>query len=357
MPTPADRHRRLAKKAARQRKRRNRKHAGDADRTGPVRRQDSLRAAAAWPLHEVLVSKTWAKTAELAQVFVSRQGPQGRIAAAVFLLDLGCLGAKDGFGRIFTDASSYRALRSRVRSNMPMEKGDPALAAKIVREGIRYARELGFEPHPDVVKALPILNGIGNSTVEVPLGGEDGRPFYVQGPHDDVEMILSRLSQKRGSDGYDFTIRGEPRVARMEDDEGADPTGDDVWEHEGDDDEADARLLLDFAQPLLSSELSTASVKDVETRIRFAAAVWNAVVLDQLGGTRREFHDVCDKLLSGAGADRKSFLVIFERLRERKLHEYAEYIVHFMDVHVTEDPNGEIHIRLRAGRLIPDEED
>lgn len=167
-----------------------------------------LRLAAGWPLFDCLVSTDWDEEGKLAQVIVARRGPLGEIAGASFLMDLGCLGAKDAFALLFTSERDYRQrLREPAEARMGMKKADLNLAARIVRDGIAYARGLGFSPHRDYYEAAPLLDGADPDAEkkQVPVGGKDGKPLFVAGPYDDVPRILAKLERAVGPDGFHFT--------------------------------------------------------------------------------------------------------------------------------------------------------
>src|SRR5436853_559653 len=59
------------------------------------------------------------------------------------------------------------------------------LGRQIVYGAIGYARELGFEPHPDFGRAAGYL-GAWDEECELTFG-RDGKPMYISGPHDDGE--------------------------------------------------------------------------------------------------------------------------------------------------------------------------
>src|SRR5712692_7028851 len=87
-----------------------------------------LRAAARWPLHECLITRNWDRPGELVQILVARSSEEGGIAAGVFLVDLGCLGVKNAFARLFALTSDYEDLRQSTLGRQPMEKADLNLA-------------------------------------------------------------------------------------------------------------------------------------------------------------------------------------------------------------------------------------
>jgi hypothetical protein len=166
-----------------------------------------LRAAGGWPLHECLMTKTWQEPGEIIQILVARRSPSGQIAVGVFLVDLGCLGVKSAFGRSLHTMQEYRELRDGMKANQDMIKADINLAAKIIREAIAYAEELGFKPDPDYRDAMLVLGDPDPETCDVPIPlGKDGKPFFVAGPYDNVDRIMSKLTRKLGPDGFHFLV-------------------------------------------------------------------------------------------------------------------------------------------------------
>ncbi len=168
-----------------------------------------LRESGRWPLLECLVSREWQDTMQLTQIVVARQAPDGRVAAGVFLIDLACLGVKDGFASLFSSRREYeQKLRSRVEGRQAMMKADLNLAAKLIREATRYAAELGFRPHPDSADAMLVLGEADPDAcdVPIPLGGPGGKPLYIAGPYDNVQAIMHRLLRKLGPDGFHYFV-------------------------------------------------------------------------------------------------------------------------------------------------------
>jgi hypothetical protein len=180
-----------------------------------------LRSAATWPVAECLVSREWQQAGELVQVVVARRSAAGAVAAAVFLVDLACLGVKDAFARVFTSPGEYEQLRRRIGTAQMLVPADLDLVARIVREGIAYARQLGFEPHPDYPAAAALLQGAQPDAchVTVPLG-KDGKPFFVAGPRDDIPRILAQLTRSVGSENFAYLIPLEMPRPFLDEDEG-----------------------------------------------------------------------------------------------------------------------------------------
>jgi hypothetical protein len=208
---------------ARQRKAAKRKQKRASSKPRLTGGRALLRAAGHWPLHECLLTKEWQEEGAITQILVARRSPSGQIAVGVFLVDLGCLGVKSAFGRPLHTMQEYRELRDGMKANQDMIKADINLVAKIIREAIAYADELGFKPDRDYRDAMLVLGDADPDACEVPipLGGKDGKPFFVAGPYDNVDRIMSKLTRKLGPDGFTYIvpIGGDEEVFLLDEDE------------------------------------------------------------------------------------------------------------------------------------------
>ncbi|MBI2942399.1 MAG: hypothetical protein HYY04_18375, partial [Chloroflexi bacterium] len=187
----------------------------------PTSARATIRLAAHWPLYECLITRDWSREGGLVQIVVARRSPAGEIAAGVFLVDLGCLGVKNAFARLFDTRTEYEALRQHVMDTQPLVSADLNLAAKVIRESIAYARQLGFEPHRDYHDAAVLLAGADPDACDarIPLG-KDGKPFYVSGPHDNVERIVAKLNRTVGP-GNSLVHVGSPPAFEEEEEDGS----------------------------------------------------------------------------------------------------------------------------------------
>jgi hypothetical protein len=181
-----------------------------------------LHQAGTWPIHEVLLSEGWDEEGALVQILVARRSLLGQIAVGSFLVDPGCLGVKSAFARFFKSQGEYeQTLRRKMMSSQPMQPADLNLVAKIVREGIAYARQLGFSPDPDYREAMLVVGDADPdaSRIDVPVGGKDGKPFYMAGPYDDVSAIMDKLMQTFGPDGFHYLVPASPDTEVLVDDD------------------------------------------------------------------------------------------------------------------------------------------
>jgi len=145
----------------------------------------------------------------MGHVVVSRFKSE-RVEAGVFLLDVYCLGIKDAF---FTRVhlSQYEGgFLDRVFAETRREPLEPGCARKLVEDAVAYARGLGFAPHEDYKHACRVLGGIDPRTCTRSFQfGHDGKPLYIQGPHDSdakARRILNLLQARCGEGNYHFMV-------------------------------------------------------------------------------------------------------------------------------------------------------
>ena len=87
---------------------------------------------------------------------------------------------------------------------------------------VDFARSIGFEPPPDYVEAKPIFGDVDpNECSEKVEPGKDGKPFYVAGPHDDVEAVLDKVEawERAEAERPRIYMPGEPEIISPRDDD------------------------------------------------------------------------------------------------------------------------------------------
>lgn len=175
----------------------------------------SLHKAAPWPVLEALIAAGWRDTGRLSEILVAKSPPFGGVVACVFLVDLGCLGPKQGFVSQFSNRREYQErFRALMLERCDLQPVAYCLAAKVLHESLRYAQGLGLEPSPGVRGALSALGPLEQPAAAcletVPLGGPDGRPFYMAGPDDDTDRIRATLTRVCGAGNFVFAVPTGP---------------------------------------------------------------------------------------------------------------------------------------------------
>jgi len=200
-PSAKRRQKKLQRKAAKRKSKRQ------AVASAPKGRRAQLRASADWPLHECLVTKNWRDTSEIVQILVARKSPTGQVVIGAFLVDLGCLGVKAAFSRMLDSVKEYKEVRDDMKSRQKLIKADPNLAAKIIREAIAYAKDLGFRPDPGYRDAMHVLGDADPDACDEPIPlGKGGKPYFIPGPDDKVQLIMAKLTRKLGPDGFHYMV-------------------------------------------------------------------------------------------------------------------------------------------------------
>lgn len=138
----------------------------------------------------------------LAQIAVARRHRPQRVSVCGYLVDTYCLGVKNALGpEIMNErdlpgflATFYR----RMQPDSPAIEAPLDLARHLVWGAVDYARALSFEPHPDFAAAAGHL-GPWEETSVITFG-RDGKPLFVQGPHDNPRAVIRNLTDKVGEE-------------------------------------------------------------------------------------------------------------------------------------------------------------
>jgi len=170
---------------------------------------DHLARAATMPiLHCRAGSTIWDDG--LGPLVVSRELSANSVAAAVFLLDVYCLGVKDVWSALFNRAEyDLRFFPEAFSRSDPVDM-QPECARKLVEGAVAYAADLGFAPGGDYRRSRMIFGDIDpNACTRTFTYGRQGKPFFVAGTHDSAVRcrdILATLEARCGPDGFDYLI-------------------------------------------------------------------------------------------------------------------------------------------------------
>ncbi|BAZ36595.1 hypothetical protein NIES4101_25140 (plasmid) [Calothrix sp. NIES-4101] len=142
----------------------------------------------------------------LGLVVIARESRYNQITVCSYLLDIWCLGVKDTIPPRTVDRTKFKEF---VEALFHLFPGKPQEIPLEVAQGMifsacEYAESLGFQPHKDFSKSRShIGNWDGRIRIEC---GRDGKPFYVNGPHDNPKKIMETLTKSRGEGNFDFMI-------------------------------------------------------------------------------------------------------------------------------------------------------
>lgn len=142
----------------------------------------------------------------LACVAVARRHRPHRVSVCGYLVDVYCLGVKNALGpKLMNDRDLPAFLDPFFAA---IQHGEPPLdvpldlARHLVWGAVDYARALGFEPHPDFPATATHL-GDWAETSAITFG-QDGRPMYISGPHDNPKAVLRTLSRTIGDGSFHY---------------------------------------------------------------------------------------------------------------------------------------------------------
>ena len=140
----------------------------------------------------------------LANVLLARPASSRQVRVSGFLLDLYCLGVKSVIGPMVFDEGDLPEFKDQFFTaySAPPLAVPLELAQQLVHGAVAYARELGFKPASGFKAAAAHLG-----TATGPSGisyGRDGKPFYIQGPHDDAKAVLRTLDRTVGAGNYNY---------------------------------------------------------------------------------------------------------------------------------------------------------
>jgi hypothetical protein len=139
----------------------------------------------------------------LVTILVARDGG-GSVSVCGYLVDVWCLGVKNALGPKSVERRKLPEFTDwYFRSyDQPPLAVPINLARHVVFGAVAYARELGFEPHPDFAGCASHL-GPWEGRSDITFGFE-GKPMYIQGPHDNAAQVMRTLRRSVGDGNYHY---------------------------------------------------------------------------------------------------------------------------------------------------------
>lgn len=175
-----------------------------------------VQQARSYPIESCWIRADWQK-AGITPVFVVRRQPDGNLLFGCYMVDLYCLGVKDAFWRSDVPLAAFKRdfMAKSFANTTPLEISVD-MAHEIVYGALEYAARLGFKPHADFELAQYVLDppDAHPRSGEIEFG-KDGKPFYVSGPYDDVDAIMSHLFHTQGPDDFHFMTRVDPTTGEF----------------------------------------------------------------------------------------------------------------------------------------------
>jgi hypothetical protein len=163
-----------------------------------------------WPITKCLMAGNWDHPGNLMAAMILRTHPtSGQMAIGIFLIDLACMGVKSATGR-FASHADLDSIERNFAQMPPIRSVAPETIAMLIQAALRYGYDNGIDPDPDWAHAKLMLERITPEPLapNIHFGGEDGKPFFIAGPEDNVELILRKLTAKHGAEGFTYMVGG-----------------------------------------------------------------------------------------------------------------------------------------------------
>ena len=183
--------------------------------TGPNSQVGLIKASRKFPVVDCFINSNWKSDEEvginnsssLVRIVITREAPDGLLVWGSFLVDMLLLGVKDAHAMAEITPNQLKEALDHVYPDGPYEPCDLALAHQIIYQGIDYAAKYDITPHSDFKLARNVLDKRGTHPEEHELTfGRDGKPIFVQGPYDNVDLIMSKLERTAGEGNYDYIL-------------------------------------------------------------------------------------------------------------------------------------------------------
>lgn len=164
--------------------------------------------AAQLPLHECLINDQWNESG-LATIIICKKMPSGNYTVALFLVDIFCLGLKNTLYQFNLSELEYGEFLDKACSKEDFLECNLETAHNIIFGAIDYAEELGFKPNQDFKITEYFLDPdlITDEIDEIEFG-KDGKPFFINGPNDNIPKVLATLNKVVGKGNYEVLNEG-----------------------------------------------------------------------------------------------------------------------------------------------------
>lgn len=149
----------------------------------------------------------------IGHVVLGRTTSPFKVAFSVFLVDVFCLGVKNGFYGERTHDEFKEMLNKVAGDEFPFVEIAPECARKLVEGAVAYAENLGLSPHADYPPAAALFGDINAEACPIEYEfGKDGKPLFVSGPNDTPAMIrrtMRTLTDKVGEGNFEFMVAAD----------------------------------------------------------------------------------------------------------------------------------------------------
>jgi hypothetical protein len=156
--------------------------------------EEFLFQASGFPVHECLVGVDAWQSSGIAMVLVSRRVVEDSFIFGMFFLDTYCLGLKDAFAAGNVCREKYLETREQLTAAVKAQALDYEDCRSLILGCVDFAKRLGFETKGDWHLAQYVIESEREYVPRFEFG-KNGKPYYVQGLHDDPAEIISKLER------------------------------------------------------------------------------------------------------------------------------------------------------------------
>jgi len=272
-------------------------------------------------MFECLINPDWKETG-IANVVIARKHTNGNITAAIYLVDIFCLGVKDTMYLFNVSEHEYREKLQRTIVLKLFAEIEYVVAHNIIYAAIEFAGDYGFVPHKDFNSVTKYL--LEEDTDDIELidieCGQDGKPSYFQGEDDSkstVARIINQLERTAGKGNFNFTVDYDEFYQGL----------DDAGENDFDDDENDddEEMPYDEAVAIFRRNFEhLGTLEEEETKLFFVAVetLFNTFV------DADKFDEYYDKIFDDLDIEIETAGIPYEMLGlpESESHNYINLI-------------------------------
>ena len=152
-------------------------HKSHQQEFGPLSGQAIIRRSRTFPLFECLISNNWQKDdLGLVEILLARKQPDGDISFGSYLVDTYCLGLKSTFANAGFSLARY----------------ENEVRGRVFHETVPVECPIELAPRGELEEPYHLTFG------------KNGKPFFIQGPHDNPALILRQLEKTAGPGNYDY---------------------------------------------------------------------------------------------------------------------------------------------------------
>jgi len=156
--------------------------------------EELLKDSVKFPLFECLLANNGWQRHGMSVLYICRQMAECRYICAFYMVDTYCLGLKNTFVNVNQEKQQMLDIRGRLAQNGALQPYNYEEARSLILGAIDYAASFGFQPNEDWQLSRYVVE---DERPYVPRFkfGKDGKPFYIQGPHDDTTAIVKKLAR------------------------------------------------------------------------------------------------------------------------------------------------------------------